>query len=207
MRWNPESAICNSPGHIVAEMEKPARPGEGFPGRRDRPQTRLWTVPNLREGTVGGLATFAGAWKHSRSLCGASDVPHVQRVRARLARAGGGGGWTLHVSDRRADWAVMRREAGMMWASHGGGERLKCEAGGVRAGGGTSHDAGTTQSRARAGTRHARADARVLVLASPFGSLLRLARLTLTVLFSSCPHYPPAAPPLLGGPPVDCPSC
>ena len=167
-------------------------------------QPRLSTVPNASRRHGGWIGDVRGGVE---ALCGASDVPYVQRVRARLARRGGGGGWTLHVSDGRADWAVMRREAGMMWASQGGGERLKCEAGGARVGGGTSHDAGTTQSRARAGTRHARADARVLVLLPP-SALCAATRSTLLFSFLTLPtHCPPAAPPLLGGPPVDCPSC
>ena len=96
----------NGSGDIVAEMkkQKPARPGEGLPGCRQACRLSRVSRPfrTLREGTVGGLATFAGAWKHARPLGGARDVPHVQRVRARLARGGGGSGWTLHVSDGRA---------------------------------------------------------------------------------------------------------
>ena len=128
--WDPKSAIT-APGVAEMKRQKPAKPGEGLPGCRQACRLSRVSRPfrTLREGTVGGLATFAEAWKHARSLGGASDVPYVQRVRARLARGVGGGGWTLHVSDGRADWAVMRREAGMMWASQGGGERLKCEAG------------------------------------------------------------------------------
>ena len=92
-----------------------------------------------------------------------------------------------------------------MWASQGGGERLKCEAGGARVGGGTSHDAGRTQSRARAGTRHAQADARVLVLLPP-SALCTATRSAL--LFSSLTLPTPCSPgppPLLGGPPCRLP--
>ena len=67
-------------------------------------------------------------------------------------------------------------------------------------GGGTSHDAGTTQSRARAGTRHARADARVLVLASS-SALCAATRSTHTHrAFLTLPTLPAGRPTAAGRP-------